>query len=83
MAWLCVEEDDWLEISWMVPVPKEDVALSFPLRDSLKFNDLLSVDEKGLHDIKRLVARIIKKVLLNFMITKLIMAASQHRKLWD
>ncbi|WP_413439946.1 DUF4178 domain-containing protein [Synechococcus sp. MIT S1220] len=48
VAWLCVEEDDWLEISWMVPVPKEDVALSFPLRDSLKFNDLrYRLDEKG------------------------------------
>ena len=48
VAWLSVEEDDWLEISWMVPVPKEDVALSLPLRDSLKFNGIrYRLDEKG------------------------------------
>ena len=38
VVWLSVVEDDWLELSWMTPVPSEDVAVSMPLRDSILFD---------------------------------------------
>ena len=48
VVWLCVEEDDWLEVSWLTPVPQNDVALQLPLRDHLLFDGVsYNLVEKG------------------------------------
>lgn len=39
-AWLVVVEDDWLEVSWLTPVPEDQLRLSLPLPNVIDYEGI-------------------------------------------